>query len=63
METAEREREVLLKGLEALDRAAGVRPTVYRSPSWDNSPLTIDLLLEQGFQYEAVFNYFKKSDE
>jgi peptidoglycan/xylan/chitin deacetylase (PgdA/CDA1 family) len=53
LETAEREREVLLKGLEALDRAAGVRPTGYRSPSWDNSPFTIDLLLEQGFQYES----------
>ena len=53
LETPEREREVLLKGLEALDRAAGVRPTGYRSPSWDNSPWTVELLLEQGFRYES----------
>src|SRR5918992_1421401 len=53
LETPEREREVLLKGLEALDRAAGVRPTGYRAPSWDNSPWTVELLLEQGFQYES----------
>jgi peptidoglycan/xylan/chitin deacetylase (PgdA/CDA1 family) len=53
LETPEREREVLLKGFDALDRAAGVRPTGYRSPSWDNSPHTIDLLLEQGFRYES----------
>jgi peptidoglycan/xylan/chitin deacetylase (PgdA/CDA1 family) len=53
LETPEREREVLLKGLDALDRAAGVRPTGYRSPSWDNSPWTIDLLLDLGFRYES----------
>ncbi|MBA3450576.1 MAG: polysaccharide deacetylase [Chloroflexia bacterium] len=53
LETPEREREVLVKGFDALDRAAGVRPTGYRSPAWDNSPHTIDLLLEQGFRYES----------
>ena len=40
------EREVLLRGLDALERAAGVRPVGYRSPAWDNSPHTIELLLE-----------------
>ena len=49
----EREREVLLRGFEALERAAGVRPKGYRSPSWDNSPHTIELLLEHGFRYES----------
>jgi peptidoglycan/xylan/chitin deacetylase (PgdA/CDA1 family) len=53
LETREREREVLLKGLDALDRAAGVRPVGYRSPAWDNSPWTIELLLEEGFRYES----------
>jgi peptidoglycan/xylan/chitin deacetylase (PgdA/CDA1 family) len=53
LETPEREREVLLRGLEALDRVTGVRPTGYRSPSWDNSPWTVELLLEQGFRYES----------
>jgi peptidoglycan/xylan/chitin deacetylase (PgdA/CDA1 family) len=53
LEHPDREREVLLRGFEALDRAAGVRPVGYRSPSWDNSPYTIELLLEQGFRYES----------
>jgi peptidoglycan/xylan/chitin deacetylase (PgdA/CDA1 family) len=53
LETPERERDVLIKGFDALDRAARVRPTGYRSPAWDNSPYTIDLLLEQGFRYES----------
>ncbi len=53
LETPEREREVLLRGLAALDRVAGVRPVGYRSPAWDNSPWTIELLLEQGFRYES----------
>jgi peptidoglycan-N-acetylglucosamine deacetylase len=51
--TPEREQEVLLKGLDALDRIAGVRPLGYRSPSWDNSPWTVELLLEEGFRYES----------
>ena len=53
LETRERERAVLLRGLAALDRVAGIHPTGYRSPSWDNSPYTIELLLEQGFRYES----------
>lgn len=53
LETPEREREVLLRGLAALDSVVGVRPVGYRSPAWDNSPWTIDLLLEQGFLYES----------
>ena len=53
LESAEREREVLERGLAALDRAAGVRPIGYRSPAWDNSPQTIGLLLEYGFRYES----------
>lgn len=51
--TAAEEREVLLRGLDALDRVAGVRPIGYRSPAWDNSTSTIDLLLEHGFRYES----------
>jgi len=48
----EREREVLIRGLEALDQA-GITPTGYRSPAWDNSPHTVDLLVEHGFRYES----------
>lgn len=53
LESKEAERRVLEMGLEALERAAGVRPAGYRSPSWDNSPHTIALLLEYGFRYES----------
>lgn len=53
LETPERERAVLQRGLRALDAVAGVRPVGYRSPAWDNSPYTIDLLLEAGFHYES----------
>jgi peptidoglycan/xylan/chitin deacetylase (PgdA/CDA1 family) len=47
------EERVMARGLEALDAVAGVRPVGYRSPSWDNSPHTIDLLMRYGFRYES----------
>lgn len=49
----EDEERVMLRGLAALDAVAGVRPVGYRSPSWDNSEHTIDLLLKYGFRYES----------
>ena len=51
--TSKEERWIMNKGLDALDRVAGVRPVGYRSPAWDNSPNTIPLLLEYGFKYES----------
>lgn len=53
LETRAREEAVLLRGLDALDRVAGIRPVGYRSPSWDNSPHTVELLLAHGFRYES----------
>ena len=47
------ERAVLVRGLEVLERVGGTRPVGYRSPSWDNSPHTVDLLVEHGFRYES----------
>jgi peptidoglycan/xylan/chitin deacetylase (PgdA/CDA1 family) len=47
------EKDVYEKGLEALDRVAGVRPVGYRSPGCDFSPNTIDILLEYGVTYDA----------
>lgn len=47
------ERRILELGLEALERVAGVRPLGYRSPAWDLSPRSVDLLIEYGFQYES----------
>jgi peptidoglycan/xylan/chitin deacetylase (PgdA/CDA1 family) len=47
------ERRNLERGLEALQRTAGVRPAGYRSPAWDFSPRTVDLLIEYGFAYDS----------
>jgi peptidoglycan-N-acetylglucosamine deacetylase len=52
----EKEREYLRLGLEALDTVAGVRPLGYRAPSVDVSVNTVDILLEQGFLYDASFS-------
>ena len=38
------ERAELERGLEALERTAGVRPTVFRAPWWETSDVTFDLL-------------------
>lgn len=50
---ADEERRIFERGLEALDRAAGVRPVGYRSPGLAFSPITIDLLLEYGMRYDS----------
>jgi peptidoglycan/xylan/chitin deacetylase (PgdA/CDA1 family) len=48
----QREREVLEKGLEALQRIE-VKPAGYRSPGWDLSPNSVRLLQEYGFVYDS----------
>jgi peptidoglycan/xylan/chitin deacetylase (PgdA/CDA1 family) len=52
----ERERELLRRGLDALDRVADVKPLGYRAPSVDASAATVDILLEHGFLYDASFS-------
>jgi len=47
------ERLNLERGFEALHKAAGVRPTGYRSPAWDFSPNSVNLLAEHGFLYDS----------
>ena len=47
------ERNLLDRGLEALQKVVGVRPTGYRSPAWDFSERTVDLLIEYGFEYDS----------
>ena len=47
------ERDALERGFDALDRAAGVRPTGYRAPGWFTSDRTNDLLVEYGFAYDS----------
>lgn len=51
--TIEQEVEALDRGLDALERVAGVRPTGYRAPMWDLSWNTPPLLVERGFDYDS----------
>jgi peptidoglycan/xylan/chitin deacetylase (PgdA/CDA1 family) len=48
-----REREVLLKGIDSLQRITNNRPRGYRSPYWDFSPNTLDLLEELEFTWDS----------
>lgn len=43
----------LLRGLEALDSVAGVRPIGYRAPMWELSYRVLALLANHGFEYES----------
>lgn len=49
----EEEIEALDRGLDALERIAGVRPSGYRAPMWDLSWNTPELLAERGFLYDS----------
>jgi len=50
----EDEEHELTKGLEVL-RSFGVEVSGYRSPSWDHSPNTLDLLERHGLAYSSDF--------
>jgi len=49
------ERGYLERGLDALDRIAGIRPAGYRAPWWEATPRTRPLLAEYGFTYDSSF--------
>jgi len=49
------ERAYLERGLEALNRVAGVRPSGYRAPWWEATAQTRPLLAEYGFAYDSSF--------
>jgi peptidoglycan/xylan/chitin deacetylase (PgdA/CDA1 family) len=51
--TREQEAAELVKGNAAITRIAGRPARGYRSPSWDLSAHTVELLLEHGFGYES----------
>lgn len=44
---------VIERGIAALQQTTGTTPKGYRSPAWDNSPNTVELLLDYGFEYES----------
>ncbi len=49
----EREEAEMVRAIESIRRVTGRAPRGYRSPAWDLSPVTIDLLLKHGFDYES----------
>jgi len=51
--TEAEEREMIERGLDALQRQFGVVPKGYRSPAWELSHNTFRLLGEYGFEYDA----------
>ena len=54
-QTPDEERRSLELGIASIERVTGRRPEGYRSPSWDFSPQTLNLLKECGFLYSSNF--------
>lgn len=51
--TREQEEEELVRGNQAIRELSGRSARGYRSPAWDLSPHTVELLLAHGFLYES----------
>ena len=49
----QQEEEVLDRGTEIIERITGERPRGYRSPSWELSEHTLELLADRGFLYDS----------
>jgi peptidoglycan/xylan/chitin deacetylase (PgdA/CDA1 family) len=49
----EREREVMERGTAAIRAVTGQTPVGYRSPAWDLSACSVELLLDHGFLYDS----------
>jgi peptidoglycan/xylan/chitin deacetylase (PgdA/CDA1 family) len=47
------EEEEIVRGNESIKRISGRKARGYRSPAWDLSPHSIDLLLKHGIQYDS----------
>ena len=47
------EADVLDRGIEILERLTGERPRGYRSPSWELSEHSLELLADRGFLYDS----------
>lgn len=51
--SADEEEEVIQKGIDILTRLTGQAPRGYRSPSWELSAVSLDLLSAYGFLYDS----------
>ena len=47
------EADQLDRGSAAIERLTGRRPRGYRSPGWDLSPNSVELLIDRGFVYDS----------
>jgi peptidoglycan/xylan/chitin deacetylase (PgdA/CDA1 family) len=54
--SADEEKTELVRGIDALEKIVGYRPLTWRSPSWEWSERTFDLLLEAGVSVSANFH-------
>ncbi|MFC7176581.1 polysaccharide deacetylase family protein [Halosegnis marinus] len=52
-DSREAERADIERGIESIERLTGSPPAGYRSPSWDYSEHTVDLLVEFGFDHSS----------
>jgi peptidoglycan/xylan/chitin deacetylase (PgdA/CDA1 family) len=52
----EEEKSELVRGIDAVGAAIGERPTLWRSPSWEWSDKTMQLLLDEGITVSANFH-------
>jgi peptidoglycan/xylan/chitin deacetylase (PgdA/CDA1 family) len=52
-QTREEEAESIVKGIDAIQKVTGRIPVGYRSPSWDFSANTLELLSQNGFLYSS----------
>lgn len=50
---ADREADEFGRAIESIVRLTGQKPAGYRSPSWDISDRTIDLILQHGLRYDS----------
>lgn len=48
-----KQKEIFIKGLEALEKVTGEKIVGYRSPAWETSEYMLDLLLEYKFLYSS----------
>jgi peptidoglycan/xylan/chitin deacetylase (PgdA/CDA1 family) len=51
--SAEAQAEEIHRGLDALEKAGAPRPVGYRSASWELTPETLELLVDNGFRYDS----------
>lgn len=52
-EDPEGERDAFANGLSALESVLSIRPVGYRSPGWDLTPITLDLVRDAGMIYSS----------